>query len=255
VSIACSASEIVSSLADSANANFNLVTTVPFNTETATSSTNSHSVCDIAGNCATVGPISGNRIDKKPPVITITAPWAGNYLLNQVVTVHYTCTDGGSGVAYCSGPSANAGPLDTASIGSKTFTVNAADNAGNSAAPASVNYSVGYGVVVLFDQSKAAKSGSTILIKIRLMDANGAIVSSPLTTVHAINVVQISNHSSLILQDAGNANPDFDFRYDASLEGYIYNLKTTEFATGSYLLNFFAGGGSSLYSVGFQVRQ
>jgi hypothetical protein len=255
VSIACTATETISALAESADSNFNLTTSVATGIETGDAATNSHGVCDIAGNCATAGPISNNKVDKKAPVIMITAPTAGNYLLNQVVTVQFTCTDGGSGVASCSGTSANGGPLDTASVGARTFTVNATDNAGNSAAPASINYTVGYGVVVLYDQTKAAKSGSTIPIKIRLVDANGANVSSPATTVHAVSVVQVSSQSSPALQDAGNANPDFDFRYDSGLAGYIFNLQTTGFASGSFLLNFVAGGGSPMYSVGFQVRQ
>src|SRR4029077_9498874 len=107
----------------------------------------------------------------------------------------------------------------------------------------------------LFDQTKAAKSGSTIPIKIRLVDANGVNVSSSAITVHAVSVARLSSQSSTALQDAGNANPDFDFRYDASLGGYIFNLQTTGYNTGSYLLNFEAGGGSTVYSGGFQVRQ
>jgi len=255
LSIACTATENVSGLGDASDANFNLITSVPAGTETASAATGNHIVCDIAGNCATAGPIGGNKVDKKAPVITINAPTAGNYLLNQAVTVHFSCTDGGSGVASCTGTSANGGSLDTTSIGANTFTVNATDNVGNNAAAVSVNYTVGYGVVVLFDQTRAAKSGSTIPIKISLVDANGANISSPAISVHAVSVVQVSSQSSSVLQDAGNANPDYDFRYDAGLGGYIFNLKTTGFASGSYLLNFIAGGESSTYSVGFQVRQ
>ncbi|HYW72820.1 MAG TPA: HYR domain-containing protein [Pyrinomonadaceae bacterium] len=255
VTIACTATESISSLTDAANANFNLVTSVAGGTETANASTNSRAVCDVAGNCATAGPINGNKVDKKPPTITITAPAAGSYLLNQAVTVQFTCTDGRSGVASCNGTSANGGPLDTATAGGKTFTVNATDNAGNSAAPVVVNYTVGFGVVALYDQTKAAKSGSTIPIKIRLVDANGANVSSTAITVHAVSVVQTSSQTSPLVADSGNSNPDFDFRYDAALGGYIFNLQTRGYGTGSYLLNLIAGGGPPVYSVGFQVRQ
>ena len=44
-----------------------------------------------------------------------------------------------------------------------------------------------------------------------------------------------------LLDDSGNANPDFDSRYDAALEGYIFNLKTTGLTTGTYNLNFTVG--------------
>jgi hypothetical protein len=255
VSIACTGSDNFSQLANSGDATFSLTTSVPAGTENPTASTGSRSVCDNAGNCATAGPITGNKIDKKAPVITITAPTAGHYLLNQAVWVNFNCTDGGSGVASCVGTSANGGPLDTASAGTRSFTVTATDNTGNSAAPSVVNYTVNFGFQVLFDQTKAHKSGSTIPIKIRLVDANGANVSSAATLLHAVSVVQTASQASPFIEDAGNANPDFDFRYDASLGGYIFNLKTTGYGTGSYLLNFAAGGGSTLYSVGFQVRQ
>ena len=84
--------------------------------------------------------------DTIAPVITITTPAEGAvYLLGQTVNADYSCQDeaGGSGLASCVGDVANGSPIDTGSVGAKTFTVNAADNAGN---PASVthNYSVVY---------------------------------------------------------------------------------------------------------------
>jgi hypothetical protein len=255
VSIACTSTESTSALTDSTDGTFNLLTNVAAGTETASAVTNSHTVCDIAGNCATAGPIGGNKVDKKPPVITITSPISGSYLLNQAVTVQFSCNDGGSGVGSCTGTQANNSSLNTASAGPQTFTVNATDKAGNAAAPIVVNYAVGFGVVALYDQTRAAKSGSTIPIKIRLVDANGANISSPAIVAHAASVVQTSSQSAPIIQDSGNSNPDLDFRYDPSLGGYIFNLQTTGYGTGSYLLNFIAGGGPSIYSVGFQVRQ
>ena len=194
-------------------------------------------------------------MDKKAPAITITAPVTGNDLLHQSTTVNYSCSDGGSGVANCTGTTANGGSLDTSSVGAKTFTVSSADNVGNTALPAVVGYSVNFGIIALYDQSRAHRSGSTVPIKVRLVDANGANVSSASTVVHAISVIQISSNASTDFGDAGNSNPDFDFRYDASLGGYIFNLKTTGYGTGSYVLNFIAGSSPMVYSVGFQVRQ
>jgi hypothetical protein len=189
------------------------------------------------------------------PTISVTSPTAGSYLLNQIATIDFSCTDSLSGVASCTGSSPNGSALDTASIGAKSVTVTATDLAGNTSLPTVVNYTVGYGIVALYDQTKTHKSGSTIPIKIRLVDANGANVSSVSTVIHAVSVIQISSQASTNFEDSGNSNPDFDFRYDASLCGYIFNLKTTGFGTGSYLMNFLAGNGSTVYSVGFQVRQ
>ena len=75
--------------------------------------------------------------------------------------------------------------------------------------------------------------------------------------LNATGVIRIGG-SSGPLEDAGNANPDFNFRYDVTLGpsgGYIYNLKTTGLASGTYMLTFtIAGATDSSYSVGFQVK-
>ena len=67
VSLACSASDGGSGLANAADANFTLSTTVPDGTETATASTGSKAVADLVGNSATGGPIGNNKIDRKGP--------------------------------------------------------------------------------------------------------------------------------------------------------------------------------------------
>jgi hypothetical protein len=53
-------------------------------------------------------------------------------------------------------------------------------------------------------------------------------------------------------EDAGNANPDFDFRFNG--DAYHYNLKTTGLRTGTYHLGFVVGGHPHVYTVQFQVR-
>ena len=209
---------------------------------------------DVAGNHESPKTIV-IKIDKTAPTISVTSPTAGSYLLNQPATVDFGCTDNLSGVASCTGSSPNGSALDTASIGAKSVTVSTTDVAGNTSLPTVVNYTVGYGIVALYDQTKAHKSGSTIPIKIRLVDASGASVSSSSTVVHAVSVIQISSQASTNFGDSGDSNPDFDFRYDASLGGYIFNLQTTGFVTGSYLLSFVAGNSPTVYSVGFQVRR
>ncbi|MFN2530746.1 MAG: choice-of-anchor Q domain-containing protein [Pyrinomonadaceae bacterium] len=196
--------------------------------------------------------------DVTPPTITITTPPSGAaYLLNQSVAASYSCADCG-GVASCVGPVASGSSIGTASVGTKAFTVSASDNASNNAAPQSVSYTVSYGVAVLFDQNRAAKSGSTIPIKIQLVDANGNNVSLPAVVAHAVSVIQTSSSASVLLDDAGQANPDFDFRYDSSLGGtggYIFNLKTTGYGTGTYVLNYTVSGDPVIHTIQFQVRQ
>lgn len=128
VSIPCSAGDNVSQLADLSDASFSLTTSVAPGSEMPSAATNSHNVCDNAGNCATTGPVSGNKVDRKAPTITITAPTNAVYLLNQSVAASFICQDGGSGVATCNGSASNGSNIDTASVGAKTFTVSATDN-------------------------------------------------------------------------------------------------------------------------------
>jgi hypothetical protein len=256
VSLACNASDNGSGLANPADANFSLVTSVLANTETLNASTGSHGVCDAVNNCATAGPIGGNKVDKKPPSIVITSPTNGNYVISQVVSSTYSCADGGSGLASCAGPVPNGSNFNTASVGTQTFTVSAADNVAN-AASQTVSYRVGYNVCLLYDPNKAVNSGSTVPIKIQLCDFNGNDLSSSGIVVHAVKVQQVSTNISGLLETPGNANPDNDFRYDPTLGpsgGYIFNLGTTGLGTGSYQLQFTAGVDPVLHAAGFQVK-
>jgi len=81
-------------------------------------------------------------LDTTPPAISITIPIKTTYLLNQAINANYACTDGGSGVATCTGTVANGSSIDTSSVGDKTFTVNATDRVGNVSPPQSVTYTV-----------------------------------------------------------------------------------------------------------------
>ncbi len=76
-----------------------------------------------------------------PPAITITSPAAELYGLDQIVTAQYSCSDPSVPVVTCAGPVANGAPIDTASLGSKTFTVTAIDSYGYRASQ-TVTYAV-----------------------------------------------------------------------------------------------------------------
>ncbi len=116
-----------------------------------------------------------------------------------------------------------------------------------------------YHVCLLYDPLVAKKAGTTYGIKLQLCDSNGNNLSSPDIALHATGVTRTSNDAPGPLDDTGNANPDFDFRYDSSLQGYIFNLSLQCqgkqcFSTGSYNLNFTVNGGSTLYSAPFAVK-
>ncbi len=116
---------------------------------------------------------------------------------------------------------------------------------------------VTYNTVALYDRTKAHRSGSTVPIKVQLTDVGNANVSSANTVVTAISVSRVSDDASGTLEDAGNANPDNNFRYDPTLGGtggYIFNLKTTGFTAGTYNVLFRAGNDPTTHSVSFIVR-
>ena len=56
------------------------------------------------------------------------------------------------------------------------------------------------------------------------------------------------------LEDSGNANPDGDFRYDAVLRGYIFNLSTKGYAAGTYSLSFTVSGDEIVHRLTFVVK-
>jgi hypothetical protein len=256
VSVGCTAKDDTSGLATPADASFSLATTVPDGTETASASTAGRQVCDVAGHCATAGPVSGNRIDRKAPGITITAPTTGAYLLNQAIAATYACTDGGAGVATCAGPVPIGTAITTASVGTKSFLVNANDAVGN-ASSQTVSYTVQYGICSLSDSARAYPGGAVIPLRLQLCNASGENVSASGISVHATGVTQAATSAPGVLADGGNANPDNDFRYDPTLGGtggYIYNLSTKGLGTGTYTLHFQASGDPVPHTVQFQVK-
>ncbi len=88
--------------------------------------------------------------DLDPPTITLTRPVEGaTYVVGQNVTASYECADADSGVATCTGTADDGAAIDTGSIGTKTFTVEASDNAGNTASR-TVSYRVEWPVRGLY---------------------------------------------------------------------------------------------------------
>ena len=112
-------------------------------------------------------------------------------------------------------------------------------------------------ICLLYDPTKAVKGGSTIPIKLQLCDGEGANLSSSSIVLHAVGISLESMSISGDVVDAGNANADDDFRYDASLGGtggYIFNLKTTGLTTGAYDLHFTVGTAPTVFRTRFQVK-
>jgi Tol biopolymer transport system component len=236
-------------------AQFTPETTVSGNAATITIAVEGMSVItyrarDAAGNVESPKTVTV-RLDKTAPVINVSSPVAYN-VVGQVLTADFACADTVSGVAACEGTATDGAALDTSSVGAKTFNVSASDVAGN-ASQKSVGYTVGYGVSPQYDQLRVHQSGSTIPVKFRLTDASGANLSSAGVVVSATRTIRVSTDTSGQLADAGAANPDLNFRYDGG--GYIFNLKTTGYAPGTYLLFFRAGSDPTEHTIEFRIRQ
>jgi hypothetical protein len=92
VSLACTATDGGSGLASASDAAFSLSTSVPAGAETSDAATDSRRVCDVAGNCATVAPIGGNKVDRKAPVLHVPAPIVVNATSPAGAAVPFTAT-------------------------------------------------------------------------------------------------------------------------------------------------------------------
>jgi hypothetical protein len=112
-----------------------------------------------------------------------------------------------------------------------------------------------YTVAPLYDPNRAVKSGGVLPLKLQLRDASGANLSSPSLVVNATGLVQKDNQPDGTLTEAGNANADYNFRYDATLQGYVFNMKTAGLASGTWCLTFTVNGQSDPnYQLIFNVK-
>ncbi len=229
VSLACTAADTRSGLADEGDAAFSLSTSVPAGTETADAATGSRRVCDVAGNCATAGPIAGNRVDRRAPSISVPSPADGaTFTLRQIVAAGYGCADGGSGVASCSGPVADGARIDTATVGAKTFAVAARDAVGNTAS-SSHAYRVIYDFAGFFapvadpPAVNVVQGGRTIPLKFSLHGDHGLGVLAPGAPFSERIACDGSAPSSAAPATSTSAA---GLTYDAREDQYHYGWKT-----------------------------
>ena len=163
-------------------------------------------------------------------------------------TFTYSYTDDNGHVVALAGP-----PVDP---GYYTVTASFAGNDNYGPAdPATATIMIAYEVDTLTDLSKAFHAGRTIPIKLQLTDANGNNISSPNIDVTAtrLDLVTGTETTQVALQDAGNANPNDQFRYDSSLQGYIFNLSTKDLGAGEYDFSWMAGDDPTPHVLNFQL--
>jgi hypothetical protein len=195
----------------------------------------SDGISDMAGNAATGVQSGPYKVDKTPPVVTITVPTEGaEYLLNQNVSANWSATDDLSGIASASGTVPSGSPIPTGTVGSKTFTVTAADNAGNTTSLMRTYY-VRYNFIGFLPPVdnppviNVAKAGRTFPIKWQLKDANGKFISDlAVVKYNPLRYRQTSSGSAiwydLIPGDTSGAS---GLRYDSSSNQFIFTWQTS----------------------------
>lgn len=205
---------------------------------------------DLAENTETAQSFAFS-VDTTAPEITIAAPQSNaRYLLNALIFADFSATDALSGLASLVSEIPNGAALDTTVAGEKTFSVVAADNAGNTKEE-TVIYHILYefsGVLppLKQDGSGSFKEGSTIPVKFALDDANGKSISSATARLYLSKVEdgQIGPETQAPSTSAAEGNR---FRYDAADNQYIFNLKTKELSTGVWQLRIELDDGTSKY--------
>jgi hypothetical protein len=114
---------------------------------------------------------------------------------------------------------------------------------------------VSYSISPLYDPSRSVKRGAAYPIKIQVLNASGENLSSAGLAVTALSILQKDGMPDGDLLDTGYANPDYGFRYDASLGGYIYNVDTRYLlSSGTYVVQFTVGSSSQLFEATFNVK-
>lgn len=230
---------------------------------TDTTGTNFNGSCtNDAGLTATASALTIKRDATAPTINLVTPAAAGSYTLNGGYASNYTCDDPTSGLATCAGPVANGANFSTNPVGSHTFTVNATDNAGNSATPATHTYSVLYstgaclgnfGHTILqpinVDFSSIFKQGSTTPAKFRVCDANGVSIG----TLGVVSDFRLTGYTSApagpVNEPVDSTTPDLAFRWSPTDQQWIFNVSTKQspFAKGlSYVFTITLNDGSAI---------
>jgi hypothetical protein len=183
------------------------------------------------------------RVDTTPPQIHCADT---QLVLNEPGSVQATVTDATSGPAA---PTVSE-PAATDQVGTFHVTLSAADIAGNPAT-ATCTYTVGCRVGLDYDPSQAEKSGSTVTLRVVLLDFFGNTVIDPTVVLTAGTVTNLATNATFVPTPPGG-KPDLAFNRTGS--AYTYRLKTTDYPPGPYALGFFAGADPNAHAAAFVLR-
>jgi hypothetical protein len=159
------------------------------------------------------------------------------------VAASFGCADLGTGIASCAGTVANGSFVDTASVGTKTFTVDAVDRAGN-ATHQTVTYTVAYGICAVGGKRSGDDEGDEAKrIALRLCSAGGANMSSVRIGVRPVDL------DGAPLPRGTRAA----FRFEARLVAYVLELRTRGLRPGEHVLHLAVAGDAMRHEFRFTV--
>ena len=108
-------------------------------------------------------------------------------------------------------------------------------------------------VMPLFDTSKPSLAGSTIPVRVALLDQQNQNIGSTTTTLTARGLTLLITGTDGKVKASGKANPGGVFRFDSG--AYIYNLDTTGLSAGKYVLSLYLGSERNyFYTVPFTLK-
>jgi hypothetical protein len=192
-------------------------------------------------------------IEKAPSTTTVTCPASEIYSGLPLTPCSATATGvGGLSETLTIVYTNNTGP------GTAQATATFGGDANHTGSSDTESFAIGFAVCALYDQTKAVKRNATVPVKFFLCDASGHDVSSPAIVVNAVSLTPTSGSLSGVVEDAGSANPDNNFRFDPALGpsgGYIFNLSTKLLGPAAWKLSFTVGGQTfETYDLAFGVR-
>ncbi|HEX8917392.1 MAG TPA: hypothetical protein VF898_02725, partial [Chloroflexota bacterium] len=188
------------------------------------------------------------KIDNTPPSAHFTNCPSGPVPIGSSMSASWAASDPSPGSGL-STPSAGSVSLDTNTPGQHSVSTPAPqDVAGNTGVAATCVYTVQYGVKLLYKPPMTQKSGSTVPIKLELVDAHGTNLSSSGLAVQALCVVPQGSTSCSSAPTGFTYSNQF-FTFLASLDnggGYQFNVKSTGLTIGhTYQLLFDVAGESA----------
>jgi hypothetical protein len=183
------------------------------------------------------------KIDTTPPTIHCSDD---AFVLNQPASAQATVTDATSGPATAT----VSAPAATDQVGTFQVALSASDVAGNTTT-VTCPYTVGYRIGHDYNASQTAKSGSTVTLRVVLLDFFDTPVDDPTVTLTAGTVTNLATGATFAPTTPG-AQSDIVFQHTGT--AYTYRLKTTSYPPGPYTLAFAAGADPGVHVAPFELR-